>query len=339
MRGPGASLKQVNSKPATSRVTLRITLCATGLLAACHSGPRRVAEPGQVVTPRGVLVASLAAAPYDRERHAETCKVFHHAFDPAGRLLTKGLGGTYDHHRGLFLGWNQLNWRGRSFDFWHCRNGETQRFHAAIDPAELGLSGDWQVVEVHWCTGADELVLQELRALRARDLGRGVVALDVAVALHAVSTPVRLAGDPQHSGQQFRALQEFAPAGAAKVRYLRPAGAAASRDDIWTGCDWIAAILPLADGEVTVLRVEGSGNPQPTTWSTRDYGRFGATFATEVTPNLPLQLQWTYVIASGARDAAFCAAQAAAAQSIAVPRISFSSRPAAVPATRPAGAS
>jgi len=305
-----------------------------GLLAACYSAPRRPAAPELVVTPRGQLVAALQGEAYDPQRHVETSKVFHHLFDAQGRLLTKGQGGDFEHHRGLFLGWNQLNWRGRSFDFWHCRKGEAQRFHGFVAPAELGLSADWQVAEVHWCTGDDELVLDERRALRARDLGRGVVALDVCVELRAVSTPVRLAGDPQHSGHQFRALQDFASKEAAKVRYLRPTGASGGRDDIWTGCDWIAAILPMPDGEVTVLRVEGAGNPQPTTWSTRDYGRFGATFATEVTPNLPLRLQWTYILASGARDAAFCAAQAAA-----VPRISFSSRPAASPATRPAGAS
>ena len=66
------------------------------------------------------------------------------------------------------------------------------------------------------------------------------------------------------------------------------------------------------EGDVTVLRVEGRNNPRPTVWSTRPYGRFGATFTTELQPGTPLPLSWTYVIALGARDTAWCQSMAAA---------------------------
>jgi hypothetical protein len=79
---------------------------------------------------------------------------------------------------------------------------------------------------------------------------------------------------------------------------------------VWTGCDWIAEIQPYGERRYTILRVEGPDNRGETTWSTRDYGRFGATRTVDVTAERPLVLNQFYVVANGARDAAWCAAQA-----------------------------
>jgi len=264
-----------------------------------------------VATPTGQLVARLERAAYDPARHADTCKVFHHVFAPDGRLLTKGLGGEYPHHRGLFVGWNRMRWHDRAFDFWHCSHRETQQFRRFVPAAELGLDATWQVAGIDWCTDEGAVVIDERRAVRARELGTGTTALDVVIELRATDGPVQLAGDPQHSGQQFRAAQQFAEPRARPVRYVRPADAEGGKDDVWTGCAWIAAVLPLEGGPVTVLRIEGRDNPKPATWSTRPYGRFGATFAHELLPGKPLRLSFTYVIALGERDAAWCAATAA----------------------------
>jgi len=293
---------------------MRPLLLLLGLGACAVADPRpATTDPDAVTTPSGVLAARLVRPAYDPAHHGDTCKPYHHVFAPDGRLLTKGLGGHYEHHRGLFLGWNQLRWRGRGFDFWHCRQGETQRFRGFVAPGELGLDDGWQVAAIDWCDGGGEVVLAERRALCARDLGDNAVALDLRSDLRAASDPVWLDGDPQHAGQQFRALQAFGEPGATPVRYVRPAGAAGQANDVWTGCRWIAAVLPLPDGDVTVLRVEGSGNPGPATWSTRGYGRFGATFTVELRPGEVLRCQWTYVVAAGARDAAWCERLAAAA--------------------------
>ena len=110
---------------------------------------------------------------------------------------------------------------------------------------------------------------------------------------------MHLGGDPQHSGQQFRALNAFAEDGAERMRYVRPASAEGGRNDVWTGCDWIAGVLPLPDGPITVVRVEKPGNPAAVSWSTRPYGRFGATFAHTLEMGVPLRLAYTYVVAIG----------------------------------------
>ena len=44
-----------------------------------------------------------------KEAREKTKKVFHHLFTPDGsRLITKGPGGKYSHHRGLFYGFNRM---------------------------------------------------------------------------------------------------------------------------------------------------------------------------------------------------------------------------------------
>jgi len=46
-----------------------------------------------------------------KEKRELTFKVFHHLYDPAGkRLVTKGPGGLYTHHRGIFYGFNKVTY-------------------------------------------------------------------------------------------------------------------------------------------------------------------------------------------------------------------------------------
>ena len=63
------------------------------------------------------------------EAREATIKPFHHVFSPDGEtLLTKGPGGLYTHHRGLFFGFNKVtHGDDPECDVWHCRNGESQQ--------------------------------------------------------------------------------------------------------------------------------------------------------------------------------------------------------------------
>ncbi len=299
-----------NFGPADTKVTAvfgllsRLTLLAVLLgLAGCASGPDPASDPKNVITPSGRLAARLIAEPHDAERHQETSKVFHHVHAPDGRVITKGVGGKFGHHRGLFLGWNRLRTNGQGFDFWHCNKNETQQLRAIVSTPET-VDPSHQVVAIEWRGPNGDRVCSETRSITARDLGEAIV-LDLGANLR-FPKETRLAGDPQHAGQQFRALQMFAEDDGPEVAYVRPASAVPHGNDVWTDCEWIAAVLPLPDEPVTVLRLEGASNPGPTTWSTRPYGRFGATFTHTVPADEPLQLSWTYVIAPGARDAAWC---------------------------------
>lgn len=292
------------------RKACRVALGAAGslvVLAACAGGPAPTpASPNELVRQDGRIVANLVAATYDASHATATCKPWHDVFAGDGRVLTKGLGGTFPHHRGLFVGWNQVQCGGERFDFWHMNRGESQR----LVSLQADTNGRRQTATIAWCKADGSVVVHEQRTVTLHERDDGAAVLDVQVALATAGDDVVLGGDPQHAGHQFRAVQAFAEKGAAPVRYLRPATAKGGKDDVWTECTWTAAVLPFADGAVTVLRVEGAGNPTAT-WSTRPYGRFGAMWDLRLQRGeAPTTLRVTWVIADGERDAAWCEATA-----------------------------
>ncbi|MCA8964445.1 MAG: PmoA family protein, partial [Planctomycetes bacterium] len=218
-------------------------------LAACAAAPAPITGD-RLITGSGRLAAELVHRPYDPADAETTCKVYHHVFAPDGRLLTKGEGGEFQHHRALFVGWNRTRRGDQYFDFWHCHNGERLEFRRfASDGAPAA-----QTIDVAWVAGDGTEVLDERRALAVSDLDTDTTRLELDITLTARGASVVLDGDPQHSGQQFRALDLFSPADAPKVHYLRPEGAVPHGNDVWTGCSWIAAILPLRPGHGAARR-------------------------------------------------------------------------------------
>lgn len=273
--------------------------------------PKPKPKPGADLTfADGKPATTLFRRKHDPEHHHDTCKVFHHVRALDGTLLTKGNGGRFQHHKGLFVGWNQTRWNGRRFDFWHMPKQELQVFQRFVAPDQLGMAAGAQVCEVHWVTPEGEPVVLERRGLQMLAQNEDSYTLHLRNELRAASHEVALGGDPQHAGQQFRSPQAFAPDGATKVTYVRPKSAEHHGNDVWTGCDWIAAIQDHGDRTFTILRVEGPTNRGKTTWSTRDYGRFGATRTVKIRKDEPLLLDQFYVIANGRRDATWCQTQA-----------------------------
>ncbi|MAD35028.1 MAG: hypothetical protein CMJ88_14910 [Planctomycetes bacterium] len=292
-------------------------LALTAALAA-SAAAQGDAEAARAVLGLDLTFASGAPATmffhreHDPKRHHDTCKVFHHVRALDGTLLTKGNGGMFQHHKGLFIGWNRTKWNGQRFDFWHMPKQELQVFRGFLPHDAMNMAEGAQVCAIEWITPAGEVVIAERRGLQITEQRADSYTLHLRSELRAPNGKVRLAGDPQHSGQQLRSPQAFAPADATKVAYVRPDDARGHGNDVWTECEWIAAIQRHGADSYTILRVEGAGNRGETKWSTRDYGRFGATRAVDVTAAQPLVLDQYYVIADGARDAAWCAARAAA---------------------------
>lgn len=278
-------------------------------LAACQGTPA-TADPREVRA--GTRLCARIETACDPGDLAATCKVFHHLFAPDGRLLTKGPGGEFPHHRGLFVGWNQTQVSAARWDFWHCSHGESQRFKGFVDPGTVGLTHDWQVAAIEWRDGKGELVLTEHRALRAKAPDASTTVLDLDITLAAAERPVRLGGDPHHSGVQVRALDAFAAAGAPKVTFVLPRGAMRRGEDVYEGCDWVAAVLPLAGGPVTVLHLDDPRNPRPNRYSLRPYGRFGSTSTVNLQPAAPSHLRYRLAIIQGALDDQRCRSQAQA---------------------------
>ena len=80
-----------------------------------------------------------------------TYKVFHHLFDPqTGTRLTKGSGGQFTHHRGIFYGFMKVTYgTNQVVDIWHCKN-ETHQSAMNVLLQEAGPVAGLQRVTIGW---------------------------------------------------------------------------------------------------------------------------------------------------------------------------------------------
>src|SRR5579883_3067230 len=136
-----------------------------------------------------------------KEARAETFKVYHHLYDPKGeRLVTKGPGGLFPHHRGLFFGFNQVTYgEGRkTCDVWHC-TGDAYQSHEKFLAQEAGPVFGRHVAAIAWHGVKKEVFATEERDLTAYALPGGTL-VEFASEVRPAIAPVHLDGDPQHAG-------------------------------------------------------------------------------------------------------------------------------------------
>jgi hypothetical protein len=227
-----------------------------------------------------------------------TKKPFHHLYSPAdGSRLTKGAGGLYPHHRGLFFGYNQIEIEGReAIDVWHAREGEHTVYRRTLErldgPAVAGHS-----VAIDWVDREDRIFATEQRSLRVFDVTSKGFLVDVESVLSTELASVLLGGDRQHAGVQFRAAQAVAEA-KEDTRFLRPAPwqelapEVEINDDNHVDLPWNAMIFEIEDQTYTVVYMSAADNPSPAHFSERSYGRFGEFVPFELTPASPLRLRY-----------------------------------------------
>ena len=268
----------------------------------------------------GVSDLVLGDAPVLRYMHAfdnsskesthETYKVFHHVFGPeSGKIITKGAGGKYTHHRGLYVGWNKTQTTDGEFDFWHCRNGAHLKHVRTVE--RTGGPGRGRMVsEIHWNDPDGQPVIVETRTVEVRALnvanGRAW-QIDWSTQLQSKRGAIQLRGDRQHAGFQFRAAQPVADAESA--RFIRPAGFPEQPEAFQVGdkgdppahinLKWFAMHYPLEDSEYTIEYFEAPGQPAPSLFSERPYGRFGAFYKAELDGDQPLVMTYRVVVSEG----------------------------------------
>ncbi len=234
---------------------------------------------------------------YDPDHREETYKPYHHVFSPDGAtLLTKGPGGLYPHHRGVFLGYRQTRRGDDTFDFWHCPNGLSQRWQRpasgdiGMAPRAGAVAAD-AVEHIAWCDAKGAPVVDELRTVTAWDADPDVVMLDFVCELRtAGDAPITLDGDPQHAGLQFRAVESVHEHGDSAT-YERSPGAKGGKDDVWTDCDWVACHFAVDGHEFVVQHHAHPHDPGPWRYSTRVYGRFGSFAPAKLEPGHPVVLR------------------------------------------------
>ncbi|MHC4407206.1 MAG: DUF6807 family protein, partial [Planctomycetota bacterium] len=161
------------------------------------------------------------SSPQAREK---TYKVFHHLYDPAGtRYVTKGPGGKYPHHRGLFFGFNRISYgENARIDTWGC-GGTAHQSHEGFLADEAGPVMGRHCVKVDWHGPGEKVFATEEREMTVYNVPGGQL-VEFASRLASTVGAVKLDGDPQHAGFQFRAAQEVADGDQKLTYYLRPDG-------------------------------------------------------------------------------------------------------------------
>jgi hypothetical protein len=241
------------------------------------------------------------------EKRLVSYKPFHHVFDPVtGIRLTKGEGGQFTHHRGIFFGYNEIGHgegRKTSSDCWHCVKGARQEHRLMLDQVAGAVAGV-QRMAIDWMGSDDSKVVGEVRELEVVPVPGGTI-IDFASRLTA-DAPVRLDGDPQHSGVHFRASNEVHESTKDQTYYLRPgvkAEPGAFRnwpdDKTYVNAPWHAVSFVVGGQRYTVLRVNRPANPGEARMSERDYARFGSYFEYDLEPSRPLQVGYRFWVQPG----------------------------------------
>ncbi len=242
--------------------------------------------------PRSDDVVTLVHG-YDAARHDATFKTFHHLFAPGTRTpLTKATGGLYPHHRGISAAWNQVEVAGRRLDFWHGRNGESQRYDGPVARSSVGgVTDGAHGARLHWCDRDGNVVVVEERCWRVVAGDEGHTVVDFELRLRAGGAPVALRGDPHHAGFQFRAVADVE---ATKTTFLRPAVANAEGNDVWSACPWIAGAFAVG-GRDYIVAILSAATPANARTSTRAYGRFGPCVPLDLTTDATAVLRYRLV--------------------------------------------
>ena len=234
------------------------------------------------------------------ERHHETYKPYLHILDPVdGQPITKGPGGKYTHHRGIFIGWRATTVEGKSYDTWHMKPGDL--VHQKFLKTEAGRASATVTSLVHWLDGQGNPLVIEQRTmtLRPAPTASGIVVVDFAATLTPAGADVNLKGDPEHAGVQYRPHNDVVANKSAKYVFpkesITTANVKNERD-----MPWAALTYTLRGQTYAVQYMNHPSNPKGTIYSAyRDYGRFGAFFQQKVAKGDSLTIRYRILIAKG----------------------------------------
>ena len=236
---------------------------------------------------------------YAADRLHDTYKPFLHVLDADGKQpITKGPGGFYTHHRGIFVGWTRLTVGGKSYDLWGMGGGV--QIHQKFLDQQAGAKQASFTAQVRWTSKSGEPLLEEQRThVFHRRPTPTLVLVDVASTLKAVAGETLLNGDPEHAGVQYRPANELDKS---KTRYVFPQEGNDPRKD--KDLPWVAVTYALGDKSYTVQQMNHPSNPKNTLWSAyRDYGRFGAFVKPEIKNDESLTLRYRFWALAGAAPA------------------------------------
>lgn len=258
-------------------------------------------------------------------RAHETYKPYHHVYDRNGlKFITKGPHGLYTHHRGIFFGWNKVQFKGRGYDLWHMNSGEVQ-LHRKFEDMTAGPVLARSVSIVDWKTAdeGDVILVERRESVWYRQSAPTLALADFTLTVRAAA-PVVLGGDPEHAGFQFRASnaisgrddregsETVALGNNRGAEYLFHADGVDPKKD--RGLPWVAMSYVLDGAPYSVVHMSHPDNSKLAVYSAyRDYGRFGSWAYVELGDRASVTFKYRlWITASAMPSREECAARYAA---------------------------
>ena len=254
------------------------------------------------------------------ERAHETFKPYLHVFDAEGKTpITKGPGGQFTHHRGIFFGWQRIGFDGKKYNLWEMAGGSRQ-VHLKFLAQTAGADQAAFTSQVAWNLADGKTIIQEDRTFTVHRRPAPVLALiDFSATIKAVAGDLALDGDPEHGGIQYRpadqvdrkATQYCLPKDAVEppldpnaefqVMAATKDGKTAAITKIGkTDLPWAAESYLLAGKTYHVQQMSHPDNPKGTRWSAyRDYGRFGAFPKVDLKNGETLTVRYRFWVSAG----------------------------------------
>ena len=299
-------------------ITLKVTIGGSAVEKAPFAWKEVEGKP--VLEKDGKPLLLYFHTPFDpnampKEMGNPTMKPYHHLYASDGKtLLTNGPEGIYPHHRGIFFGFNNISYDGKTADVWHGKKGAHQS-HDKVILQEAGPLLGRQRVAISWHGGDDKTFANEERELTVYNLTGGTL-IEFESVLKTDLVKVRLDGDPQHAGFHFRACQDVEK-NKEETYFLRPDGKGEKNKEInWdpktkkgpVNLPWDAMSFMVGGKRYTVVYLDNPHNPKESRSSERTYGRIGSYFEFDLTKDKPLKIDYRLWVQPGEVTAEECEA-------------------------------
>ncbi len=233
-----------------------------------------------------------------RKRQGETYKPYLHVFDAEGKApITKGPGGQDSHHRGIYIGWQQVGFQGEKYNLWEMGGGAI--VHQKFSLEEAGPEQASFTSLTHWNDPAGKPIIEEERTMTFhRGPAPFRLMIHFTATLAAPRGDVRLEADPEHGGVQYRPADESQGLVKKETIYVFPKERPNPHADV--DYPWVGETYTLRGKRYSVVDLNHPDNPKGTKFSAyRDYGRFGAYMKAKIAEGQSLTLKYRFLIAEG----------------------------------------
>lgn len=270
-------------------------IAAAGVLCAISSAQGFHFEEALDLKLGDAIWLRTITTPLSGAHREETYKVHTHIYDFAGAApITKGAGGKFTHHRGMFIGWKDTLVEGTDYDTWHMTNCSQE--HVAWLELKSDENAASQVEEVRWNDELGKTFITEFRTIRARPGEDGTRIFDFQSKLRSMRGTIQLKGDLQHAGMQVRLADEVSEH-EDTTQYILPEGAEERDDDEVLNAWWVCCSAEVGGKRYWIMHMTPPSHPSGVpVYSIRRYARFGAFFEPELIEGRMLELNFRVLV-------------------------------------------